>query len=120
MYLNAIIMENSRVQNNFFDELGVRLDSFEDLDVILNIKQLNEASPRPDNKLDEVIKKELDFLEGQLTKINHKLKTNYDSLLLKQSENEEMRKIIDFYSLNTDTRSPKSSSCGCTSTCSIH
>jgi len=117
MYI--ILMEDLSGRNNFFNELEARSESFDDLDVILDIKQLNEPSPRPDNKLDVVIKTELEFLEGQLNKINNKLKTNYDSLILKQSENEEMRKVIDFYGLSTETRSPKSSTCSCGKGCSV-
>lgn len=113
-------MENNSEQNEFFDEGEDNAESFADLDVILDLNQCNEPSPGPEIKLNEVIKNELDFLSNQLENINNKLKTNYDSIVLKQIENDEMRKIIDFYSLNTESKSPKSSACGCGNNCLIY
>lgn len=113
-------MQSTSGQNLLFNEIEVNNKSYEDLDVILDLKQCNEPSPGPEIKLNQVIKNELDYLSGQLEKINNKLKTNYDSILLKQVENDEMRKVIDFYSLNTESKSPKASACGCGNNCSIY
>lgn len=113
-------MEKLSRSNDLFEVIDVKgVNDSDDLEVFLDIQNNNDPSPMPNNSLKQVIRKELSFLENQLEEINSKLKMNYDSLNVKKVQNDEMRKIIEYYNLTTEPKVVSESACGCKASCFI-
>ena len=113
-------MEKLSQSKNLFEVIGVKgLNDSDELEVFLDIQNNNDPSPMPNNSLKLVIRKELSFLENQLEEINSKLRMNYDSLNVKKVQNDEMRKIIEYYNLTTEPRVVSESVCGCKTSCLV-
>jgi hypothetical protein len=113
-------MESISHQNDYFEVIDVKGENdSDDFDLEFDVHNSNEPSPMPNSSLKLVIRKELNILEGQLEEINSKLKLNYDSLNMKKVQNEEMRKIIEYYNLTTEAKTVSDSACGCRGSCRL-
>ena len=113
-------MENHGQSNDMFEVIDVKGENdSDDFEVLLDMQNSNEPSPMPNNSLKLVIRKELSFLENQLEEINAKLRMNYNSLDVKKVQNEEMKKIIEYYNLTTEPKVVANSACGCKGSCFI-
>ena len=86
-------------------------------EVMLDLqKYLNfSADRKPD--LIQTIQGEPSALELQLYRINLRLKSNQEKVLLKKSQNDEIKTIIDYYNLISEKKSVSRSTCTCSNKC---
>lgn len=86
-------------------------------EVVLELKNYFNFPETRELDLSQTIQEELKGLELQLYQINLKLKSNQEKILLKKSQNDEIRTIIDYYNLISEKKSVSRSFCTCASKC---
>lgn len=91
--------------------------SVSDFEVLMDLK--NEPVTLGKSGLKQEIEFEINHLELQLMEIHLKLKSNQELLELKKVQNDEMKRIIDFYYSATENKQVKESTCGCSGKCGI-